>query len=259
MVLKMQKTPNYPPNGEIDPSKRGKILLYGLQAVIMRSEKNFEKWVRQMEKQELLGQRLRTLMEERDLNYEALGRLLDMRPQTLNRYVLGQREPKARVATEMAEKLGVDLMWLQGYDVPRQRKIEGVQMPGEKLIPILGVIKAGIPIIAQQHIEGYAAADVPDPKDYFYLRVSGDSMKNAGIQTGDLVLIHQQTQAENGQIVACIVSEEDATLKRFRRQGDWVILQPENPDYEPCIVPITDFDTGAARIMGVATRLVRNL
>lgn len=212
-----------------------------------------------MEKQELLGQRLRTLMEERDLNYEALGRLLDMRPQTLNRYVLGQREPKARVATEMAEKLGVDLMWLQGYDVPRQRKIEGVQMPGEKLIPILGVIKAGIPIIAQQHIEGYAAADVPDPKDYFYLRVSGDSMKNAGIQTGDLVLIHQQTQAENGQIVACIVSEEDATLKRFRRQGDWVILQPENPDYEPCIVPITDFDTGAARIMGVATRLVRNL
>lgn len=217
------------------------------------------KRVRQMEKQEPLGQRLRTLMEERELNYEALGRLLDMRPQTLNRYVLGQREPKARVAVEMAEKLGVDVLWLQGYDVPRERRMDEGQLPGETMIPVLGVIKAGIPAIAQQQIEGYAAADVADPSEYFYLRVSGDSMKNAGIQTGDLVLIHQQSQAENGQIVACIVSEEDATLKRFRRQGDWVILQPENPDYEPRIVPVADFETGEARILGVATKLVRNL
>lgn len=213
-----------------------------------------------MEKREQFGQRLRMLMEERELNYEALGCLLEMRPQTLNRYVLGQREPKAGVAAEMAEKLGVDVLWLQGYDVPRVRQIEGVRLPGEKLIPILGVIKAGIPIIAQQHIEGYAAADVADPEEYFYLRVSGDSMKNAGIKTGDLVLIHQQTRAESGQIVACIVSEEEeATLKRFHRQGDWVVLQPENPDYEPKLLPVSDFETGKARIMGVATRLVRHL
>jgi repressor LexA len=210
-----------------------------------------------MEKQETLGRRLRTLMEERNLNYEALGQLLDMKPQTLNRYVLGQREPKASVAAQMAERLGVDLLWLQGYDVPRQSS--GILPPGESMIPILGVIKAGIPELAQQEVLGYASADVPQPSQYFYLRVSGDSMKNAGIQTGDLVLLHRQEQAENGQIVACIVQREDATLKRFRRQGDWVILQPENTDYEPRILPVSDFSNGNARIVGVAVRLVRNL
>lgn len=212
-----------------------------------------------MEKREPLGQRLRMLMEERQLNYEALGRLLEMKPQTLNRYVLGQREPKATVATEMAVRLGVDPLWLQGYDVPRESRESALCLPGEQLIPVLGVIKAGIPAIAQQQVEGYASADVTKPEEYFYLRVSGDSMKNAGIHTGDLVLIHQQPQAENGQIVACIVEQEDATLKRFRRQGNWVILQPENPDYEPRIVPVSDFETGAAHILGIATKLVRDL
>ena len=211
-----------------------------------------------MEKREELGQRLRRLMEERNLNYEALGRLLDMKPQTLNRYVLGQREPKARVAAEMAQRLGVDLLWLQGYDVPR-RSEGGILPPGETMIPILGVIKAGIPALAQQEILGYASADVSEPSRYFYLRVEGDSMVNAGIRPGDLVLLHQQTDAENGQIVACIVHQEDATLKRFRRQGDWVILQPENAAYEPRILPGSDFERGEARILGVAVRLVREL
>ena len=212
-----------------------------------------------MDKQESLGKRLRTLMEERQLNYEALGRLLEMKPQTLNRYVLGQREPKAGVVTDMAVRLGVDPLWLQGYDVPRESRKDALRVPGEQLIPILGVIKAGIPTLAQQEVKGYASADVSRPEEYFYLEVSGDSMKNAGIQTGDLVLIHQQPRAENGQIVVCLVQQEDATLKRFRRQGDWVILQPENPAYEPRIVPMGDFETGEARIVGVATKLVRAL
>ena len=70
-----------------------------------------------MERVETLGSRLGQLMRERGLNYEALGRLLEMKPQTLNRYVLGQREPKAGVVMEMAARLGVDERWLQGYDV----------------------------------------------------------------------------------------------------------------------------------------------
>ena len=194
-----------------------------------------------MERSVTLGARLRQIMEERGLNYEGFGQLLGQRPQTLNRYVLGQREPKASALTQMAETLGVDPLWLQGYDVPREPR----QIPGDNVltigrevaIPILGVI----------------------PEEYFYLRVAGDSMKNAGIQEGDLVLLHQQSCAESGQIVACILGSEDATLKRFRRQGDLVILQPENPAYEPRIVPVREFETGAARILGVAVKLVREL
>ena len=213
-----------------------------------------------MEKKYPLGYRLRQLMEERELSYEELGRLLDMRPQTLNRYVLGQREPKASVATDMAFALGVEPLWLQGYDVSRKpARSPVVRQEREVALPILGVIRAGIPALAQQEVLGYAAADVADPERYFYLRVTGDSMSGAGIREGDLVLIRQQDWADSGQIAACIVGTEDATLKRFRRQGDTVILQPENPAYEPRLVPAADFASGAARIVGVAVRLVRDL
>ena len=117
-------------------------------------------------------------------------------------------------------------------------------------MPILGTIRAGRPTLAVEEVAGYAPAEVARPEEYFYLRVAGDSMVNAGIRPGDLVLIRRQDTAENGQIVACILNGEDATLKRFRCQGDVVILQPENPAYEPQIVSAREFETGTARILG---------
>lgn len=209
-----------------------------------------------MKQETTIGARLRTIMEEQGLGYEQLGDRLNMNPQTLNRYVLGQREPKIGTAAAMAHALGVDPLWLQGFDVPR---VPVRPVSDERMVPILGTIRAGIPLLAQQDLGGYAAADVPDPEEHFYLRVTGNSMINAGIREGDLVLIRRQETAENGQIVACLVDGEDATLKRFRAQKGVVILQPENPDYEPKIIPWTDFASGSARIIGVAVKLVRNL
>ena len=84
-------------------------------------------------------------------------------------------------------------------------------------------------------------------------------MINAGSGPDDKVLIHRQSTAESGQSVACIVDGEAATLKRFRRQGQLVILQPENSAYEPRIVPEQEFELGTAVIVGVAEKLVRNL
>ena len=160
-----------------------------------------------MERESSLGGRLRRLMEEEGLSYEQLGERLGMNPQTLNRYVLGQREPKIGTASAMAAALGVDPLWLLGYDVPRRT--------GQRQsVPILGTIRAGLPMAAEQRVEGWA---------------------------GDLVLLRRQDTAENGQIVACLVDGEDATLKRFRRQRDMVLLQPENPAYEPKLIPLSDF------------------
>ena len=206
-----------------------------------------------MEQESTFGARLRGLMEERGLSYEQLGALLGRNPQTLNRYVLGRREPRIGTAASIARALEVDPLWLQGYDVPR------TPPSADGLAPILGTIRAGLPMAARQRAEGWAPADVSGQEERFFLRVTGDSMVNAGIEPGDLVLIRRQDTAENGQIVACLVDGEDATLKRFRVQRDMVILQPENPAYEPRIVPLRDFETGAARIVGVAVRLVRNL
>ncbi len=214
-----------------------------------------------MERASTFGRRLRQLMEERGETYERLGERLGMPPQTLNRYARGQREPKIGVAAEMALALGVDPLWLQGYDVPRLHPDPEGAIPAaeERLVPILGAIRAGAPILAMEHIEGYAAAGVPDPEECFYLRVVGDSMINAGIREGDLVLLRRQETAENGQIVACLLEGESATLKRFRVQKGMVMLQPENPAYEPLLIPMREFETGSARIVGVAVKLVRDL
>lgn len=209
-----------------------------------------------MEQETTIGARLRTIMEERGWSYEQLGDRLGMNPQTLNRYVLGQREPKISTAAAMARALGVDQLWLQGFAVARTPASPGEE---QRMAPILGVIQAGTPILASQQIEGYAPVHVPDPEECFFLRVSGNSMINAGIREGDLVLIRRQETAENGQIVACLVEGEAATLKRFRVQKGVVILQPENPDYEPKLIPLAEFELGAARIIGVAIQLVREL
>jgi repressor LexA len=136
---------------------------------------------------------------------------------------------------------------------------EWESVPKISKIPVLGVIRAGSPIFADENIEGYEYADVKDPEGYFFLRVKGDSMINAGIKPGSKVLIHQQNCAENGQIVACLVNGDEATLKRFRQQGDTVFLMPENPDYEPIIVPCKDFDIGYAKILGVAKKVLFDL
>ena len=113
-----------------------------------------------MEQQESFGRRLRQIMRERGLNYEAFGKVLDMRPQTLNRYVLDQREPKAQVVLEMAGKLGVDPLWLLGCDVAREGP--GNREEGGRRVPIYGGIPGGARALEDQAPEGYAAADVAD-------------------------------------------------------------------------------------------------
>ena len=126
-------------------------------------------------------------------------------------------------------------------------------------IPVLGTIRAGVPITAEQHLLGYDYADVTDPDGYFYLRVRGDSMIGAGITDGSLVLVRRQDYAEDGQIVACIIDGESATLKRYRIRNDTILLIPENPSYKPFILSEKDFATGDAAILGVAIEVKKRL
>lgn len=104
-------------------------------------------------------------------------------------------------------------------------------------VPIIGTVTAGLPILAEENLEGY----FPVPVDYlknndtFMLRVRGSSMINCGILNNDLVLVNQQNTAENGEIVIALL-DDSATCKRFFREKDFVRLQPENDDYEPIIV-----------------------
>ncbi|MBR1444848.1 MAG: transcriptional repressor LexA, partial [Firmicutes bacterium] len=104
-------------------------------------------------------------------------------------------------------------------------------------VPIIGTVSAGVPITAEENIDGYFPVPVSYLKNNntFMLRISGDSMINAGIFNNDLVLVNQQVTAEDNDIIIALI-ENDATCKRFFRDNDKIRLQPENPDYEPIIV-----------------------
>ena len=187
-----------------------------------------------MERESSLGGRLRRLMEEEGLSYEQLGERLGMNPQTLNRYVLGRREPKVSTATAIAMTLGVDPLWLQGYSVPRRRGApeEAAWGTREHTIPILGVIRAGAPILAVEDIEGYIPFPQKAGKELFALHVSGLSMRDAGILDGDYVVAERVSTADDGEIVVAMIDDE-ATVKRLYREKEGVRLQPANPDFQP--------------------------
>jgi repressor LexA len=103
-------------------------------------------------------------------------------------------------------------------------------------VPILGAIAAGVPISAQQHVEDHfpLPMEMAD-EDVFMLRVKGDSMKNVGIMNGDLVAVRSQKEARNGEIVAALVGEDEATVKRFYRDGSMVRLVAENEEFPPIV------------------------
>jgi len=117
-------------------------------------------------------------------------------------------------------------------------------------VPILGNVAAGSPILAEECIEDYLAFDTGGRSDeYFALRVRGDSMINAGIFSGDLVVVRRQQVARNGEIVVALL-EDEATVKRFSRRNGQIWLLPENDDYSP-------IDGTHCSIMGKVAAVVR--
>ena len=105
--------------------------------------------------------------------------------------------------------------------------------PRRRQVPILGNVAAGNPILAQECIEDYLTFDTGGHDDeYFALRVRGESMLGVGILPDDLVVVHRQNLAQNGQIVVALLGDE-ATVKTLKRKGSEVWLMPANPDYQP--------------------------
>jgi len=118
-------------------------------------------------------------------------------------------------------------------DMPIEIGANIIPMPEMRKIPLVGSIACGAPILADENIEEYISI----PKDIagdFALTCKGDSMINARIYDGDIVYIRQQATVENGEIAAVLIDGE-ATLKRFKQLPDRIILEPENPLYDPLV------------------------
>lgn len=107
-------------------------------------------------------------------------------------------------------------------------------------LPVMGRIAAGVPIEAIQEVSHHVAVPgsmLSGKGQHYALEVKGDSMIDAGINDGDIVVIREQTTAENGDIVVALVEDAEATLKRFRRRGNMIALEAANPVYETRVLP----------------------
>jgi repressor LexA len=130
--------------------------------------------------------------------------------------------------------------------------------PEVHTLPLIGQVAAGGPLLAEQNVEDYMA--VPEPLSHggeeFLLRVRGDSMINAGILEGDIVVVRRQQDARDGDIVVALVGDDEsaneATVKRFFRENGRVRLQPENASMEPIYAPHVQI---LGKVIGVFRRL----
>lgn len=148
----------------------------------------------------------------------------------------------------------------KGYIKREAVKSRGIRLTRSNMgipVPVVGSITAGRPILAVENIGESIVVDpsfVRGGEVNFLLMVEGCSMKDAGILDGDLVLVRQQSTAENGEIVAALIDDETATVKRFRQEGDQVILEPENPDFQPIVS-----DSSTVKIIGKVMAVLRLL
>ena len=121
----------------------------------------------------------------------------------------------------------------------RPRAAIPVEMSGATELPVMGRIAAGVPIAAISEVSHHVA--VPSSMigrgEHYALEVRGDSMINAGINDGDIVVIRETGTADNGDIVVALVEDQEATLKRFRRQNGMIALEAANPAYETRLYP----------------------
>lgn len=141
----------------------------------------------------------------------------------------------------------------EGYISRQQGLNRAIKLPHEQgnRIPLLGKVTAGHPILAVEEAEEFVpySGGQFDIKELFALRVSGTSMINAGILDGDMVVVRRTEAVENGDIVVALI-EDEATVKRIFAEDGHIRLQPENPAFEPIIVP-------ECRVLGKVVSLLR--
>lgn len=135
-------------------------------------------------------------------------------------------------------------------DANLKRTVRIANMKSAVSVPLVGTVTAGMPILATQMIEDYIPVSGVSGNNLFALKVRGESMINAGILDGDIVIVEQCPTADNGDIVVALVGEE-ATVKRFFKEDGHFRLQPENDKFEPIIVE-------ECAIAGKVKALIRN-
>ena len=191
------------------------------------------------------SKRLRHALDINEMKQQELADKSGVSKNSISQYLNKRSIPSNISAGKMAKALGVNPMWLMGYDVPMLNENSGSDTKFDNVFsieihryPLLGEVACGKPIFMSEERESYIMSGTEIKAD-FCLKAKGDSMIGARIMDGDVVFIRKKDIVENGEIAAVVVNNEsEANLKRFYYYRDraTLILKPENPAYEENIL-----------------------
>ena len=203
--------------------------------------------------------KLKKARKERGYTQDQLAQGVNVSKSSISRYESGTQMPELATIKLIAKYLNISHQYLLEDEYTNEYLVQEEFVK----IPIVGSIRAGMPILAEENIIGYeiiSKGEIMSSKEYFYLKVKGDSMINARIHEGDLVLVVKQDYVDNnGDIMAVRVNGNEATLKRVFIQEKGILLQAENPKYEPLYYPKSDVANGYVGIIGKAIEVKMKL
>ena len=201
--------------------------------------------------------RLKQLRNEKKINQRELANFLKVAPSTISMYESGQREPNFEVLESLADFFNVDLNYLLGKSNKTTKlMLENEQKPQGLKIPVLGTVAAGIPISAVEDILDYE--EVPQSwesqGEFFALKIKGDSMEPR-MESGDVVIVKQQSDANSGDTVIVLVNGDDATCKKLQKTDNGIMLVSTNPKYPPMFYSNDEIVTKPVVILGKVVEL----
>lgn len=181
------------------------------------------------------GNNLKKIRQEHEMTQEELAKRIDTSRSNIANYENDKNMPSIEILNKLSEILNCSTDYLLGKSDARNNA-SNIDESDKKfyMCPVYGQISAGQPNWAEECIEGRLPLDpdlmgIVNPEEHFFLRVNGESM-NKVIRNGAFALIHKQDMVEDGEIAVVLVNGYDATLKKFTRQGDMIILEPESND-----------------------------
>lgn len=191
----------------------------------------------------MFAERLKLLRKSKKLTQTELANILHLSHGAVAMWETNKRQPDNDTLSQLADYFGVSVDYLLGREETKKDPVieNEVDFAGMDLypIPLLGRVVAGVPIESQENLEGYVFINHKPKEEYFALRVFGDSMINAGIPDGAILIVHKQSYADSSNIVVAFLNGEQ-TVKYFKVSGDDMYLVPANNNYLPIHIKKND-------------------
>lgn len=194
--------------------------------------------------------RIKSTRESLKLTKRELAKRIGVHESSINKYEKGLVDIPLSKITELARVLNVTESYLMGWEDDDKEMPQGLQ------IPVLGTVAAGIPISAVEDILDYE--EIPqswqNQGEFFALKIKGDSMEPR-MESGDVVIVKQQSDANSGDTVIVLVNGDDATCKRLEKTDNGIMLVSTNPKYPPMFYSLEDIQTKPVVILGKVVEL----